>query len=163
MAKDEFNFDDFEYSGVKLGPVPNLGQEAPAVEPETARLPDAPAAEAELAPLAEPEDKKAKKKAKKEKKAKPAKVKKAVVADEGSEPKTPSPFLQKLSQASPYTVLLGVAVVMLILAVIFLFIELGSYDFNTKAISLNRSLQPPVASFALSDVDVAQMATSNVA
>jgi hypothetical protein len=149
VAKDEFNFDDFEYSGVKLGAVPNVGQDAPEAEPETARLPDAPAAAAEISPLAEPEDKKAKKKAKKEKKAKPAKVKKAVVADDRSEAKTPSPFLQKLSHASPYTVLLGIAVVMLLLAVILLFVELGRYDFNTKAISLNGSFRAPVASSVL--------------
>jgi hypothetical protein len=163
VAKDEFNFDDFEYSGVKLSPVPDLGQEAPAEEVETARLPDAPAAAAEIAPLAEPEDKKAKKKAKKEKKPKPAKVKKAVVTDDRAEAKTPSPFLQTLSQASPYTVLLGIAVVMLLLAVILLFIELGRYDFNTKAISLNGAFRAPVASPVFSECDVVPAATSDVA
>jgi hypothetical protein len=141
--KDEFNFDDFEYSGVKLSPVPNLGQEASAVEPaEPAALPAvASPSSTELVSAVEPEDKKGKKKAKK---VKPVKIKKAVAADDASAlEKTPSPFLKKLSEASPYTVLLGVAVVMLLLAVIFLFIELGRYDFNTKALVMNDSIAAP--------------------
>jgi hypothetical protein len=141
--KDEFNFDDFEYSGVKLSPVPDLTQAAPAVEPvEPASLPEiASPSSAELVTAVEPEDKKAKKKAKK---VKPVKIKKAVVADDAAAvEKTPSPFLKKLSEASPYTVLLGMAVVMLLLAVIFLFIELGRYDFNTKALVMNDSIAAP--------------------
>jgi hypothetical protein len=139
--KDEFNFNDFEYSGVKLSPVPNLAQEASTVEPvEPAALPAvASPSSTELLTAVEPEDKKAKKKAKK---VKPAKIKKAVVAADAVE-KTPSPFLKKLSEASPYTVLLGMAVVMLLLAVIFLFIELGRYDFNTKALVMNDSIAAP--------------------
>jgi len=137
--KDEFNFDDFQYSGVKLTPVPDLTQEAAAAEPvvaEEANVPLEPVIVAGEGILpVEPEDKKGKKKANKEKpakvkKEKPVKVKtvKPVADIEGE--RKPSAFLKQLSEASPYNVLLGVTVVILLLAVLFLFIEFRSYDFN---------------------------------
>jgi hypothetical protein len=133
--KDDFNLDDFQYSGVKLTPLPDftetassIGSLAPAADPLAAPL----AAEAA------PEDKKGKKKAKKEKPAKVKKVKPVAVVVESD--RVQSPFLKKLSQASPFTVLLGLTVLALLLAVIFLFIELGRYDLNIKAIAPNTSM-----------------------
>lgn len=118
--KDDFNLDDFQYSGVKLTPLPNFNQDAPAAAIA------APISE-EASPL-EPADKKSKKKAKKEK---PAKVKKVKVAAYASgDEKQQSAFLKQLSEASPYTVLLGMTFLALLLAVIFLFIELSRYELN---------------------------------
>jgi hypothetical protein len=131
--KDEFNFDDFQYSGVKIAPVPDLTQEVPEAEaatpaPEIAEA-AAPVVE-EAAPLeaVEPADKKSKKKAKKEKPVKVKKEKVAVVVPAGE--KRESAFLKKLSEASPYTVLLGMTVVALLIAVVLLLSEMGGYDFN---------------------------------
>ena len=69
--KDEFNFDDFQYSGVKLTPTPDFGQaepvEDPLASPSPTAAPDASAPQAaeplaeEIAPI-EPEDKKGKEK-----------------------------------------------------------------------------------------------------
>jgi hypothetical protein len=167
--KDEFNFDDFQYSGVKLTPVPDFTEEVPAEAVPTEDPLAAPSADAAVeSPLApseevlplEPEDKKGKKKAKKEKvkkekikKEKPVKAKKtpAVVPTAEGEKKQ-SAFIAELTKASPYTVMLGMTVVALFLAVIFLLIEWSRYDLNThppKSIQLSSTMNRPVAeSFA---------------
>ncbi|MCC6123830.1 MAG: hypothetical protein IT426_02625 [Pirellulales bacterium] len=129
--KDDFNFDDFQYSGVKLSPVPDLAQDAPEAEAAAPAPAITEAAAPDVEEAAPPEaaekaDKKAKKKAKKEKPVKAKKEKVVVAASEKRE----SAFLKKLSEASPYTVLLGMTVVVLLIAVVLLLTEMGSYDFN---------------------------------
>jgi hypothetical protein len=130
--KDEFNFDDFQYSGVKLSPVPDLNQPEPLADPVVTPLGDAPVAAdaADLTP-AEPADKKGKKK----KKDKPVKAKKpAKVAVATPHDGQSSPFMQKLTQLDPFTVLLGIALIALLVANAILFLELSRYgmDINTK-------------------------------
>ena len=153
--KDDFNLEDFQYSGVKLTPLPDFNQDAPAADP-TAPLQTNPAADAsasasEAASPLEPADKKSKKKAKKEK---PAKAKKTLVAaDASGDEKKQSAFLKQLGEASPYTVLLGMTVVALLLAVIFLFIELSRYDFNTKAIVMNESVTAPFDGSGMAEME----------
>ncbi len=163
--KDDFNLEDFQYSGVKLTPTPDFNQNAPAEDPLTPPqanvAADASVSSSEEVLPVEPGDKKAKKKAKKEK---PAKVKKAKALVEVSEgEKTPSPFLKKLSEASPYTVLLGLTVVALLLAVIFLFIELSRYDFNTKALVMNESISVPFGHSGMVDIEHGPSGLSDLA
>jgi hypothetical protein len=157
--KDGFNFDDFQYSGVKLTPLPDFNQDEPTADPAPAPPADAaadiPAASSEVASPLEPEDKKAKKKAKKEK---PVKVKKqAASADAAVAEKNQFPFLKQLSETSPFTVLLGMTVVMLLLAVVFLLVELSRYDFDTKAtkgkqaVVMAEPFGPPLAGYCMAD------------
>jgi hypothetical protein len=153
--KDDFNLEDFQYSGVKLTPLPDFNQDAPAADPlaptQASPAADASASVSEAASPLEPADKKSKKKAKKEK---PAKVKKVKVAAEASgEEKEQSAFLQQLSKASPYTVLLGMTVVALLLTVIYLFVELSHYDFNTKAIMMNKSITAPSDGSGMAEIE----------
>ena len=149
--KDDFNLEDFQYSGVKLTPVPDFTQEASAPDLLASQKADASASSSELVSPLEPEEKKAKKKAKK---VKPVKVKKAVaLADASADARTQSPILKQLSEASPYTVLLGVTVLALLLAVIFLFIELSRYDFNTKAIVMNESIRAPFDRSGMAEIE----------
>jgi hypothetical protein len=151
--KDGFNFDDFQYSGVKLSPVPDLSEAGPTPDPLAAQPVDL-AASAPVAPIVdplavEPADKKSKKKAKKEK---PAKVKKTVVAVAApAGEKRPSALIEKLSRANPLNVLLGVALAALLLAVIIMFIEWSSYDRDINAAkaksltTMNKTFSEPFA------------------
>jgi hypothetical protein len=158
--KDDFNLDDFQYSGVKLTPVPDFKESSPVAEPAALPAADPLAA-------AGPEDKKGKKKAKKEKpakvkKEKPVKVKKVKqVYAEGEE--SQSTFLKKLTEASPYTVLLGLTVVALLIAVIFLFIELGRYDLNIKALARNDSITAPFDGHGMSEIESGPTRLSDLA
>jgi hypothetical protein len=132
--KDEFNFDDFQYSGVKLSPVPDLNQPEPLADPVVTPLGAVPvAADAVDLTSAEPADKQGKKK-KKDKPVKAKKQAKVVVATprDGQS----SPFIQKLTQLDPFTVLLGIALLALLVANALLFIEWSGYgmDINTKGI-----------------------------
>jgi hypothetical protein len=132
--KDTFNFDDFQYSGVKLSPVPDFKlEEDPTTSPavvEPVEVVDATAGLSEAPAPLEAVPEKGKKKAKKEK---PAKVKKTRVPAEAAVAKTPSDFRKKLLTTNPFTVFLGLTVLMLFMAVVFLLIELSRYDFDTKA------------------------------
>jgi hypothetical protein len=95
------------------------------------------------------EDKKSKKKAKKEKK---VKEKKIVQANDFSDrEKKKSLLFGKVSETSPYTVLLGMTLAALILAGILLFVEWMRYDMDTHATKAKQSLvmnQPTAALFA---------------
>lgn len=122
MAKDDFNFDDFQYSGVKLPKQTPAPEEAPveaieaveAVEPMAAAVAAEPlAAEAVAAPVAEKS---------------PAKAPKAVKVKKES-----SPFFKKLARSNPFIVILGITLVALLLAVIFLAVEMSRYDFDIHA------------------------------
>jgi hypothetical protein len=155
--KDDFNLEDFQYSGVKLTPTPDFTQNAPVTDPLSSPqanvAADASASSSEMIPPLEPEDKKAKKKAKKEKPVKVKKAKALAAVPEGE--KIQSPFLKQLSEASPYTVLLGMTVLALLLAVIILFIELSRYDFNTKAIVMNESIAAPFDRSGAAEIEIA--------
>jgi hypothetical protein len=155
--KDDFNLEDFQYSGVKLTPTPNFTQDAPVTDPlaspQAKAAVDASASSSEMISPLEAEDKKAKKKAKKEKPVKVKKAKALAVVPEGE--KTPSPFLKKLSEASPYTVLLGMTVVALLVAVILLFIELSRYGLNIKPIVRNESISAPFDRSGTADIEIA--------
>jgi hypothetical protein len=133
--KDDFNFDDFQYSGVKLTPSADFTKDLPTeehlAEEQIGATAEISAAPAEPVAAVEPEDKKAKKKAKKEKKPKEKKQKPVVQAAEGERAK--STLGKRLSEASPYTVMLGVTLAALLLAVVFLLIELSRYQFDVKA------------------------------
>jgi hypothetical protein len=160
--KDDFNFDDFQYSGVKLSPVPDFNQEVPETEPlspppESAAV-EVPASPIEEALPLEPEDKKAKKKTKKEKPIKANKTRALAETAEGE--KEQSAFLKELTKASPYTVLLGMTVVALLLAVVLLFIEFSRYDLNIhppKSIQLsaamNQSATAPFAGYCMAELE----------
>jgi hypothetical protein len=154
--KDDFNFDDFQFSGVGLTPkidplqeVPAAGSLAPdslAAEPVNAEM-SASASEV-ITSAAVGEDKKAKKKSKKEKK---VKEKKIVPAEDFSDGKKKSALLRQLTSVSPYTVLLGMTLVALLLAGILLFIEWTRYDMDTHATKAKQSIvmnSPATAPFA---------------
>jgi hypothetical protein len=122
VAKDDFNFDDFQYSGVKLPKQTPAAEEAPveaieaveAVEPMAAAVAaEAVAVEAVAAPVTEKSK---------------AKAPKAVKVKRES-----SPFSKKLAQSNPFIVILGLTLVALILAVIFLAVELMRYDLDIHA------------------------------
>jgi hypothetical protein len=122
VAKDDFNFDDFQYSGVKLPKQTPAAEEAPveaieaveAVEPMAAVVAAEPlAAEAVAAPVVEKSK---------------AKAPKAVKVKRES-----SPFSKKLAQSNPFIVILGITLVALLLAVIFLAVELMRYDLDIHA------------------------------
>ena len=108
-----------------------LGAEQPGEPPP----PDSPlaaaAAETEASPAETEEEpagrKKKREKKKREKRTKDRKEKEA--AGVGTEPAGP-PLLARLRQASPYTVLLAVALAGLVIGCLFLVLELGGYGFQ---------------------------------
>ena len=86
---------------------------------------------------------------KKEKKEKKAKVKKEKVKKERrpkkrEEGEGKGSLLQALGQASPYTVMLGLALLAIVIAICCLLKELGQYDFEVKA---ERAKQAAMAPF----------------
>lgn len=59
------------------------------------------------------------------------------------------PLLERIAEASPYTVMLGVSLVALIVAVICLAIELGRYDYDIKAEQLSQAPSVSLTAAAL--------------
>ena len=57
----------------------------------------------------------------------------AETPEEEAEAEEKEGFLQKLAKANPYVVLLGVSLGAILLALLFLFMELAGYDFDIKA------------------------------
>ena len=76
----------------------------------------------------------------------------AAPADVAEGEKQKSEFLKQLSDASPYTVLLGMTVVVLLLSVIFLFVEWSRYDRDTGAAKAKQltSIDRPFAESSVS-------------
>ena len=153
--KDDFNLDDLQFTDAGFTPLADLSEIAPAGEP-LAAMPEpapatAPAAVAEAAPAEPVEEEQTAKKATKEKKAN-------VVQPVGdSEEGGKASFLQQVAEASPYTVLLGIAVVALLVAVLLMFVELRRYDFDIRAtkgkqaITFNEAAVRPFADYCLCD------------
>ncbi len=86
----------------------------------------------------------------KKKKSKAAKPKKAG-----------KPLLERIAEASPYTVMLGISLVALIAAVVFLAIELNRYDFDLEAEQAKQTVRAAPASGVLSTSQ--QTATVHIA
>ncbi|MBN2577872.1 MAG: hypothetical protein JXB10_02690 [Pirellulales bacterium] len=133
-----------------LGPFPDMeslggaGLADDTAPPEETLSPDAvsPAQEAEESVEPEPVEekgKKGKKKKKKEKKEKVKKIKASTKDSAGEEKgdkehkKKSSAFSKNITEASPYTVMLGIAVVFLLIAVFCLIVELNRYHFDVNA------------------------------
>ena len=79
-----------------------------------------------------------------------------------------SAFLKALAKASPYTVLLGMTVVALLLAVVLLFIEMSRYDLNIhppKSIQLSAAMKnsaaAPLAGFCMAELEQGQNLPGN--
>ncbi len=149
MSKDDF--DNLGSGGLNpldgdllgaLGPLPPAGEPGPldetmALSPELAAAAAAePAAEAAAGPAVE--EKAVEEKAVEEKA-------EEVVQPEEEEEKGPS-FLARLAESNPYTVILVVSLVALLIALCCLLLEWGSYGFDTKAKASQQSASAAAAS-----------------
>ena len=149
VDKDDFNLDDFQYSGVKLPRPAEITEEACAavVEPmeslEAAPIASAASSE-EIVPI------------------------ESEAAEPVEEKKSNAGFFKKLAGASPYLVLLGMTLVALLVAVIILFAELYSYDLDIHAnqgkhLTMNESRTPPFAGYCLTDSKMKTFGPSEIA
>jgi hypothetical protein len=128
--KDDFNLDDFQYSGVKLPRPVEITEEvaAPFAEPMESLEAAAIASDSSSEKILPIEPK---------------------AAGPAEEQKSKAVLFKKLSEASPYLVLLGMSLVALLLAVFFLLVEWGRYDYDLhatqgkNALTMNESIISP--------------------
>jgi hypothetical protein len=151
VDKDDFNLDDFQYSGVKLPRPAEITEEAAAAVAE-------PMQSIEAAPIASA--------------ASSEEI--LPIESEADEPvakkKNKAGLFQKLATTNPYLVLLGMTLIALFLAVIFLAVELLRYDLDIhatqgkQALTMNDSITPPFSGYyCLTESEKASLGPSEIA